>query len=72
MIFGFLGPNELSVIAERCRYHRGVRKKEVNYYLTFLFITLKVQDIHNFFSKRFPFTFLRFHFLKYLHVWSTV
>ena len=26
MIFGFLGPNELSVV-ERCPYYRGVRKE---------------------------------------------
>ena len=30
MIFGFLGPNELSVV-ERCLYYRGVRKERLDY-----------------------------------------
>ena len=29
MIFGILGPNELSVI-ERCPYYRGVRKERLD------------------------------------------
>ena len=35
-----------------------------NYYLTFLFITLKVQDVYNSFSKSFPFTFFAILFLE--------
>ena len=29
MIFGFLGPNELSVV-EKCPFYRGVRKERVD------------------------------------------
>ena len=40
-----------------------------NDYLTFLFTTLKVQDIHCLFSKSIPFAFLRFFFE--VPMWST-
>ena len=41
-----------------------------NDYLTFLFITLKVQDIHYLFSKSIPFTFFAILFFEVL-MWST-
>ena len=36
MIFGILGPNELSVI-ERCPYYRGVRKERLDCIGMFVF-----------------------------------
>ena len=41
-----------------------------NDYLTFLFITLKVQDIHYLFSKSIPFTFFAILFFE-VSMWST-
>ena len=54
---------------ERIKCHTDPRFNN-NDYLTFLLITLKVQDIHYLFSKVFLSHFLRFYFLK-CPVWST-
>ena len=67
----------ISLFAKNIGYDRYILNKchtdprfTNNDYLTFPFITLKVQDIHNLFSKSIPFVFFAILFFK-VPTWST-
>ena len=55
---------------EQIKCHTDLRFININDYLTFLFITLKVEDIHDLFSKFIPFTLVAISFFE-VPMWST-
>ena len=62
-------PKEKTSNPEQIKCHTEPRFIN-NDFLTFLFITLKVQDIHYLFSKSIPFTFFAILFFE-VPMWST-